>query len=236
MNLKELNIKGKIFCISMQRSGTSSVGFFLEKWGLKHLVRPTLQKKLLNWTAAALKEEHEKIIESDVFKEYEVFEDDPFWVDGFYKILHKEVPGSKFILLDRDPNSWFLSMIRHSKGYTNGIAEKHAKLYKREEELNWLKKFVPDFDVRKHKMSLFDKPQHYMNIYTTYNENAKRYFENNDPEALFYGSLSDKNVWKDVAQWLNLPELDEPYLTHKHKAKDPMSVNIIDPLSKLLSK
>src|SRR5690606_2848166 len=37
MNLADIGIKGKVFCLSMQRSGTSSVGDFFEQWGLTRM-------------------------------------------------------------------------------------------------------------------------------------------------------------------------------------------------------
>ena len=227
ISLSDLGIKGKIFCISMQRSGTTSVGFFLERWGLKHLSRPVAMQNKLFWTRHVLDQNYKRVFSSEFFDKYEVFEDDPFWLRDFYKILHKKFPGSKFILLERDSSSWFKSMIRHSNGYSTGISENHARIYEREQDFEWLKKNIPDFDGRKHKMVIFDKPEHYMNIYEKHYSEARQYFDSEEPDALFYGMLNDKDIWRRLSQWLNLPEVEGEYVSHRHKSSGPITVSQI---------
>ena len=66
-SLSDLGIKGKIFCISMQRSGTTSVGFFLERWGLKHLSRPVAMQNKLFWTRHVLDKNYKRVFSSEFF-------------------------------------------------------------------------------------------------------------------------------------------------------------------------
>ena len=65
---------------------------------------------------------------------YQVFEDDPWWITDFYKLLYHRFPKSKFILLERDPDKWFDSMVSHSGGLVLGNTHRHSYIYDRLEE------------------------------------------------------------------------------------------------------
>lgn len=222
LNLNELNIEGKIFCISMQRSGTTSVGNFLEQW-LKHASQPLARERL--WARHWFQGNYEGIFSDPVFADHDVFEDSPFWYPDFYKFIYHRVPSSKFILLYRDTDSWFKSMIRHSKGFSLGRADIHAKVYRREEELRWLEKNIPGFEGGPAKaLTLYDKAGHYKAAYERHTEEVQRFFEANDPEALFCAPLNDDGVWQNLASWLGLPEREGATLhSHSHRAKGELT-------------
>ena len=87
LTLKEVGIEGKVFCVSMQRSGTSSVGDFLEQFGLIRIGSPASNKK--RWPNYWLAGDYNSIFSDDDFKSADVFEDDPWWFPEFYKYIYR---------------------------------------------------------------------------------------------------------------------------------------------------
>jgi hypothetical protein len=91
----------KIFGIGTMKTGTSSLGHFLERNGLK---------KYEDWTMGAILEDPETLLKS--VNKYEVFEDFPWQI--IYKEAYRIYPDAYFILTVRDsPEEWFNSMYRH---------------------------------------------------------------------------------------------------------------------------
>lgn len=219
IKLSDIGIKGKVFCLSMQRSGTSSVGDFLEQWGLKRAGHPLSRQQ--QWTQHWYNGNFEAIFNDPVFQQHEVFEDDPFWCPEFYKYVYHRVPGSKFILLTRESDAWFKSMIHHSKGYTLGQTNIHAKIYRREDELYWLEKHIPGFRGSIPKaMTLYDKSSHYKATYERHTTEITNFFKTMGSDALFTSALSDKTTWPRLKEWLNLPEKEGALMNvHAHKAR-----------------
>ena len=72
--------------------------------------------------------DHERIFRSPEFNRYQVFEDDPWWISDFYKVLFHRFPDARFVILERDADRWFDSMVSHSKGHTLGNSHLHAQI------------------------------------------------------------------------------------------------------------
>lgn len=216
--LADLGISGKIFCLSMQRSGTTSVGDFLAQWGLHRVGYPASRDG--SWTRRWHLGDFESIFADPAFIEGEVFEDDPWWLPDFYRQLFHRFPGSRFILLSRDPDDWFASMIRHSGGHNPGHTDIHARIYRREDELDWLSRHVEGFDPRKtNLLSIFDKPDHYKAVYRRHTREVEAFFAAQAPQALFRGDLTDPAVWTVLRDWLGLPaRADLALQAHAHRA------------------
>lgn len=203
----------------MQRNGTSSVGDFLEQWGVKRIGSP--QSNRNRWPLHWLEGDFESIFSHADFKEAVVFEDDPWWFPEFYRVLYHRFPESHFILLERDSDAWFRSLIRHSNGYSVGRTELHAKLYRREDDHHWLKQHIPEYgNKRSQEMVLYDKAQHYISVYERHNREVKAFFAERAPERLFNADLDEKELWQRLADWLQLPPVDgASFGVHAHKAK-----------------
>ncbi len=127
----------KVFCIGMQRSGTTSFGNFCEhELGL---ARRGFDISIANeWTRAWMKGDHERIFSSPDFRTGEVFEDDPWWCPGFYEVLAARFPQAKFVLLTRDEDKWFRSLAAHSGGRSPGHTDLHAAIYGRQDDFEAL--------------------------------------------------------------------------------------------------
>lgn len=214
-----IGIKGKIFCLSMQRSGTSSVGDFLAQWEYKRAGHPLSRSK--NWTRHWLNGNYDAIFADPSFSDHDVFEDDPWWCPDFFKYVFHKVPDSRFILLTRDSDAWFKSMISHSKGYSLGLTDIHAKIYRREDDLLWLQKNIKNFNAAAPQaMTLFDKASHNKSVYERHTNEVQAFFDKFAPNALFTGQLNNPNIWGEIAAWLQLPESDGIKMNiHVHKTR-----------------
>src|SRR5690554_6122442 len=90
----------KIFCISVQRTGTTSVGQFFREHNYR-VATWTISRRN-DWTVKWFKGDYENIFNSFDFKTSQVFEDDPWFCLDFYKVLFHRFPNSKFVLVERD--------------------------------------------------------------------------------------------------------------------------------------
>ena len=102
-NLRGLFIRNKwqgdnkVFCISIQRSGTTSVGDFFVHFGY-----PTAghgDSRNNSWSKHWYDGDLESIFSSNDFLSYQVFQDDPWWLPEFYKVLYYRFPNAKFVLM-----------------------------------------------------------------------------------------------------------------------------------------
>lgn len=96
----------KVFCIGLNKTGTTSLEKALKELGFK------VGKQSI---AEELSIEVFEGIYDNIFKyidKYNAFQDLPFSVGDFYKVLYKQYPEAKFILsLRDDENEWYKSQI-----------------------------------------------------------------------------------------------------------------------------
>jgi len=213
--------KGKIriFCISMQRSGTTSVSDFFKSFGY-----PTLSdnKKLTRyWSKCWYEGDFETIFKSKEFLSYQVFEDNPWWNPDFYKVLYHRFPNSKFILMDRDSNDWFNSMLSLTDGKTLGNTKRHCKVYRRELEFYQNLDFNEDFKPKDlevdNLMELKGFEEQYKSIYELHNREVIDFFKKKDPNSFFYSSLNDKNKWTELGKFLGI-EVPKDFEIHSNRS------------------
>ena len=109
---------GKVFAIGFQKTSTSSLGCALELlgytvsgyWEFRDLAgQPCLTRADLLSRAMTLVDQ------------FDAFKDTPWPV--FYKELDQACPGSKFIHIVRDTDSWIRSAVRDFGSYPNAIHE-----------------------------------------------------------------------------------------------------------------
>ena len=138
----------RVFCLSMQRTGTTSVGKFFRDFGYSWAGWLADEKN--DWSVAWYRGDFETIFSSPDFCTANAFEDSPWFLPDFYKILFNRFPRAKFVLFTREPDSWFLSMLRHSGGDVIGHSRIHCKVYRRElEYFELVRGGVLDEDDRK---------------------------------------------------------------------------------------
>jgi hypothetical protein len=209
----------RIFCISMQRCGTTSVGDFFEYFGYQ--VSRSSDSKKNHWSRLWYNGDFESIFKSEEFKSFQIFEDYPWWFPEFYKILYNKFPNSKFILFTRDSESWFQSMLSHSKGQTLGNTKIHCKLYRREKE--FYQKFEGDSDINisldkyDNLLNLKEHEKHYKDLFETRNKEIINYFEEHDPSRLIHCDLNDSKKWQKLGDFFDIPVPNE-FNVHSNKS------------------
>lgn len=209
--------RDKVFYLGFQRVGTKTFGAFLERRGYK--VASWRVSRRHGWSQKYLDGDLGGIVRSGAFQRHDAFEDGPWFWPPLAKYIYHEVPGSRFVLLTRPPEDWFKSMISHSGGMTLGEARMHCEVYDRLEDWYWLRENVGmPGDLR---LSLFDKPHHYMGVYRKNVLTIKAFFERmpDADERFFCGDLYDPGVWDAVARFLGLPPVEEEKTPHTHRSR-----------------
>ncbi|TVU91623.1 sulfotransferase [Vreelandella titanicae] len=212
-------MENKVFCISMQRTGTTSVGRFFSDAGLRWSGWADCRKN--GWAESWYDGDYEKIFSSNDFLVKNAFEDSPWWAPGFYKILYHRFPDSKFILLTRDTNSWLNSMINHSNDNLIGEPERHCKIYRREKEFYEKNKFAL---LNKKSMCISEATEKYKEAYENHNREAIDFFGKKSPSSLFVGKLEDPDKWQNLASFLNI-KISKGYNNHENSSSNPSSRN-----------
>jgi hypothetical protein len=212
----------RYFCVSMQRTGTTSIGKFFRDFGFQWAGWPHSERN--NWYELAYEGDFENIFSSVDFRSANAFEDSPWFFPDFYKMLFHRFPNSKFILLTRDPDAWFQSMLKHSRGNIIGKARIHCKVYRRElEYFDLLRSGAIDEEVENQlfsekKMKIIGHAEHYKSIYLRHNIEVQDFFRRHAPEALYVGSLEDPEKWNKLGRFLNI-EVPVNYESHENKSK-----------------
>ena len=189
----------RLFCISVQRSGTTSVGDWLEAHGLLRAGYPTSAR--LDWTRLWMRGEHEAIFQSPEFQRAEILEDDPWWCPGYYQFLATRFPDARFILLTRDPDDWFDSLCHHSGGLNPGWSDIHARIYDREADLRAV---IASRDgigpSEPGLLSIAEHKTHYQSVYRRHNQTVQEFFAGM-PQRLFLGRLEDPRTFVDLCEF-----------------------------------
>jgi len=212
----------KIFVISSQRTGTTSTGKFFLQSGFKVATYAVGLKNL--WTPKWFEGDYESIFKSNDFKNNQVFEDNPWWCEDFYKYLYFRFPDSQFVLVERDSDKWFDSMMSRGKGKTLGCTYLHSRIYNRESDYNNLNVYE-NGKPRFHNLSKMDKllpmnnnhREHYTKIYKSRNLEIKRFFERNDKSRLINVKLEDPNKWEKIANHFNIKNYPKQIWENKSK-------------------
>jgi hypothetical protein len=212
----------RVFCISMQRSGTTSVGKFFRDCGFRWAGWPNDIKN--SWSDAWIEGNHEYIFSSPEFRAANAFEDSPWFLPGMYQVLFHRFPGSKFVLLTRDSDQWFKSMVKHSNGNVLGRTRTHCHIYRRERDyLNLLGNSDYSADIENQYFSqktlkLEGYAQHYKDVYEQHNLGAMEFFQRNAPDALFTAPLNDDKKWQKLGAFLGV-NVPEDYDSHENQSR-----------------
>jgi len=218
----------KIFCISMQRTGTSSVGNFFREFNYRWAGWPADEKN--KWSTSCHNGDYEAVFSSLDFRAANAFEDSPWFHPGFYKILYHRFPNAKFVLFTRDPDKWYQSMIKHSDGDIIGTGRGHCKVYRRELEYFDLlhegkldEKNENQISTKK-VMTLTNKAEHYKEIYRLHTLEVQDFFNRFSPDSLFVGSLEDPLKWQKLGEFLNI-QVPDNYSSHENKSSTKVHKN-----------
>ncbi len=163
-------MQGKVFGIGFQKTGTSSLREALRILGYR--VKDATPRALV----PILKKDYPKI--KSILDDYDAAEDTPWFM--IYKELDELYPGSKFILTERDAESWFKSVSRH---IGNLRSAHHEWIYGRG-------KGIPS-DDKEHTISVFNR----------HNEEVRTYFQNR-PNDLIVLNFRNEAKWEPLCEFL----------------------------------
>jgi hypothetical protein len=206
--------KPKIFCISVQRTGTTSVGQFFIDHG--YPVATWNYSRQNEWSLKWFKGDYEAIFKSNSFRFNQVFEDDPWWCGDFYRVLFHRFPSARFILIERDADRWFDSMKRHSHNRNLGNAHMHATLYNRLGDFYRIDPTDEQFYSAKidNLLSLDESHRdHYTSLYHRRNREVIHFFDSFGKERLCHLALEDKDKWQKLGSYFSL-QVDPKYDVH----------------------
>lgn len=174
----------KVFCIGWHKTGTTTIGEALLLLGYNVVgARLDFADALLNKDIESVLKEAEK---------YEAFQDVP-WA-GLYRELDINFPDSKFILIERDPEKWLKSAIKH---FGDRNIKMHAWMYG--------------------NGNITGNEKLYIEKYQQHNNDVREYFANR-PDDLLIISLENGEGWEKLCPFLSkpIPEKDFP---HANKGK-----------------
>jgi Sulfotransferase domain len=209
----------KVFCLSTQRSGTTSVGMFFKKFGYPVADWPISFNN--KWSYHWEQGDMETIFSSPDFKKNSVFEDDPWWLPEFYKVLYHRFPNAKFILFTRDSVAWFNSMISHSNGMVLGNTKRHCKIYRREIEFYDLlkSKSLSVYDEKKidNLLPIEGHMEHYISLYKLRNQEIKDFFSDKPSDCFFTCTLEDPLKWQKLGAFMGI-NIPRGFEVHANKS------------------
>ena len=114
MSKKRKSFGEKIFGIGFHKTGTTSLHIFLKLLGYHGIHWPN-HVKGINYQKLCIPHLHDNSRVVDilmpVFTQFETFTDLP--IPGLYRELDERFPGSRFILVEREPEDWWASLINH---------------------------------------------------------------------------------------------------------------------------
>ena len=179
--------EGKVFCLGWHKTGTTTLGSALIRLGYK-VVGARLDT-VEDLQAGRI----ENVL--DLAREFDAFQDVP-WA-ALFKELDAAFPGSKFIFVERDEETWLKSAARHFKDLHIPM---HEWLYGTGE--------------------LAGNEQQYLERYRAHNAEVKKYFQHRDDFLVF--SLDRGDGWPELCHFLSRPVPSAPF-PHENKRLAPLN-------------
>ena len=196
-NLFQQKKSPKIFCISMQRSGTTSVGRFFQDHDIPWAGWPADRDN--NWSRAIHEGDFEAVFSSRDFKHAR---DPDAWFSSMLSHSEQTILGSHKIHA-----SLYRREIEYYKLLDGG-------------DLDGLDPLPDSRNTTKEdreKMTLSGWDEHYKALYQLYTREVKDFFSRNDPETLFHGSLEDPDKWVKIGSFLGI-SVNPEYDSHENRS------------------
>lgn len=182
--------QNKVFCIGFQKTGTSSLGLALDKLGYE-VASYDQFRQFAKRDELSLGEITEHAIK--IASGYDAAQDSPWPV--LYRELDAAFPGSKFIHIIRDRESWIRSAVKDFSDFPNSI---HSLIYgcpyPLGNELRWLE------------------------IYDQHNSEVKEYFSGRQDDFVSLDLDQGEVNWEKVCAFLGKKEPDIPW-PHSNKRR-----------------
>ncbi len=181
--------KEKIFCIGLNKTGTTTIEMVLNEFGYKLGNQHKGELLLHDW----FNKNFEPIIKFS--QSAEAFQDIPFSLPNTYMFLEQNFKNAKFILTIRDDEEqWYKSITKfHSKLWSDGIKKPTANDLRNAQYC--YKGFAFDFN-----RYLFNTPENdpynkeiLKKAYNNHNSSVKEYFKNRTDKLLVINVSKDED-------------------------------------------
>lgn len=179
----------KYFCIGTHKTGTTSLEVAFELLGYKsfpegvgtNLASMFYQNKnQIDYNAI------DKCIQSPI---HHFYQDSPWCHGDIYKYIYQTKPDSKFILTDRDSESWFTSILNWNNN--NPFFHINGKHYHKYEYDNNTNDILPNKDT-------------YIKIYEERVRDIKLFFSDKK-DSLLVLNLNKDNAWDKLCNFIGCP-------------------------------
>jgi hypothetical protein len=192
------SIKQKVFCIGLNKTGTTSIELALKDFGYTLGIQMEAELLMDDWAVRDFR----RIIQ--YCETANAFQDVPFSLDFTYPILDYAFPGSKFILTVRNnADEWYESLVRfHAQimGVTGRpTAEDLRKFTYRGE--GWLLRQQKNIFGANESM-LYDEDI-YKTYYTNHNDQILEYFKSR-PNDLLVLNLANTDSMERLCNFLEI--------------------------------
>tara|TARA_Y100000996_G_C22398999_1_gene592340 strand:+ start:63 stop:776 length:714 start_codon:yes stop_codon:yes gene_type:complete len=210
----------KIFCIGLNKTGTTTLAATLEIYGYSIPNQMNQEMEISKQTYFGNYQPLKEFV-----NKYDAFQDLPFSIDNYYIVADSLFPNSKFILTERDPEEWYKSLIKYDTKKYNIDNIKNIKEEDLENKFFYLfedyrkltmQKYISKVENNKivyHWNLIYDK-ETYINYYIQRNDQIKKYFSNRANDLLILDLSKEKNTEK-LCNFLNIPikfKFDFPHL------------------------
>lgn len=190
--MKHTDQKNKVFCIGLNKTGTTSLGNAAEQLGYKRLGwnAKISTKLVLRWHESKF-QPFVKVIDS-----YDAFEDLPWPL--VFKEIEKKVENAKFILTTRsDEQVWLKSIQKHIKRGSGWVG--HYLVY-------------GSYDPFKdHEM--------YLQKYRDHNNEVRQYFADK-PGKLIEMCFENSDGWDKLCGFLDIDDVPTTPFPHANSSKN----------------
>lgn len=212
----------KIFCIGANKTGTTTLETVLKLYGYS---LPSQAEQEIRISQSAFSTDYTDF--SNFVRQYDAFQDLPFSQGLIYVAADALFPNSKFILSERDSESWFNSAkLFFEKEYKiddlsniteSDIFEKFDYLY-RGYAYAYKSRMLTSFKNSKKEIrwdKLFDK-DYYIFLYEERNQQIKKYFSDTVDKLLVLDVTKEADTEK-LCNFLNIPKNFSFKMPHVNK-------------------
>lgn len=189
---------GKIFCIGLPKTGTTSLHLAVKMLGLRSAHFPHD-----DCTVTQLRSGDYRL---EVMKEYDIVSDIP--IPAIFPQLDRAFPGSKFIYTRRDRSSWLRSQEKAGFNHDNPAPGTTREFYR-----------TMLYGVNEYSKERFEW------VHGAHHELVERYFADAEPERFLRLDVISGTGWEQLCAFLDLPvpNVPFPHANVMGEDKPPMS-------------
>lgn len=183
----ESNVSERVFCVGMNKTGTSTLKHCFEILHLGPIASPkTYDREIRRQIEHFYKHKtYDEML--DLAEHYKAFEDRPWNMWTMYRHAHQRFPDSRFILTVRDPESWWRSTERWITVTKPGVMARYEQ------------------HLRVHEPSKESMTESYLR----YNSEVQAYFEGTG--QLLVMDIEKGDGWEKLCAFLGLPVPDREF-------------------------